>query len=504
MFKRALISVSDKTNLIEFLTPLVSQGLKLVSTGGTARYLREQGWEVVDVSEVTGFPEVLDGRVKTLHPHVHMGLLAVQKNSEHVTALKQFQVEPFDLVVGNLYPFEETLRKRSPEEELIENIDIGGPSFLRSSAKNFETVTVVCDPNDYRWIQEKSYQLSRSDRKKLAAKVFRLISVYDQLISETLDPDQISLWSVGGRLNQKLRYGENSHQQAWWIKKSGTEAGFADAEIFQGKELSYNNLLDLDAALTLCQRFEQPAVVAVKHNNPCGAAVDTNTEAALSKALKADPVSVFGGIIVMNFEVQAVHAQLLKELFLECVLAPKYSPEAREILAAKKNVRVLQWDFPRDRHALEVKSIQGGFLLQQPDTQFSDPSNWEFIGSMPDQGLIRTMQFGERVCASLKSNAIAIVGDGQSLGLGMGQVNRVDAVEQALQRWKKHHADKVNNIVLVSDAFFPFPDSVELAAQQGVRWIVQPGGSLKDSEVKAAAQRLNVNLVLTGIRHFRH
>lgn len=503
MFKRALVSVSDKTNLKDFLSPLVQQGMTLVSTGGTARYLREMGWKVTDVSEVTNFPEVLDGRVKTLHPHVHMGLLAVQSNPEHVQALEKFQVAPFDLVVGNLYPFEEALRKNSTEPELIENIDIGGPSFLRSSAKNFETVTVVCDPQDYHWIQEKSYNLTRDDRKKLAAKVFRLISVYDQLISETLDPEAMSLWSVGGKLKQKLRYGENSHQQAWWIQKTGDTSGLADATIIQGKELSYNNLLDLDAALSLCRRFQSPAAVAVKHNNPCGAAVDQDSEKALDKALKADPVSVFGGIVVVNFEVQESHAHLMKDLFLECVLAPKFSSEALEVLSAKKNLRLLQWQFPRVESTMEVKSITGGYLVQNLDAKFSDPAEWQIVGAQPDEGLVQTIQFGEQVCASLKSNAIAIVADGQTLGLGMGQVNRVDAVEQSLQRWKKHHADQ-KNAVLISDAFFPFPDSVEKAAQQGIKWIVQPGGSLKDAEVKQKAEQLGVNMILTGIRHFKH
>ena len=503
MFKRALVSVSDKSNLVGFLAPLVEKGLSLVSTGGTAKFLREQGWQVQDVSEVTGFPEVLQGRVKTLHPKIHMGLLAKLSQRSHVESLQQFQVQPFDLVIGSLYPFEKALQSQSSEDELIENIDIGGPSFLRSSAKNFETITVVCDPADYKWIQDQNYSLNREERKKLAAKVFRLISVYDQMISQALDPDLISLWSAGGRLHQRLRYGENSHQQAWWISQTGASAGLHQAEVLQGKELSYNNLLDLDAALMLVQRFSQPAAVAVKHNNPCGAAVDTDSFRALEKALSADPVSVFGGILAVNFPVKAVHANRMKDLFLECVLAPDFDEPSRQILSSKKNLRLLKGQWPTLDVRNEVRTIFGGFLVQNPDVRWSDPKDWKIVGASPDPNLLDTIRFGEKVCASLKSNAIAIVGEGQTLGLGMGQVNRVDAVEQALRRWKQHHADK-KQAVLVSDAFFPFPDSIEKAAEQGVRWVVQPGGSMRDEDVISKAQELGVNLVITGLRHFKH
>ncbi|MFN8791929.1 MAG: bifunctional phosphoribosylaminoimidazolecarboxamide formyltransferase/IMP cyclohydrolase [Bdellovibrionales bacterium] len=503
MFKRALVSVSDKSNLVGFLAPLVEKGLRLVSTGGTANFLREQGWQVQDVSDVTGFPEVLQGRVKTLHPKIHMGLLAKLNETAHVETLEHFQVEPFDLVIGNLYPFEQALQNKSSEDELIENIDIGGPSFLRSSAKNFETVTVICDPTDYQWIQKQNYSLNREERKKLAAKVFRLISVYDQMISQTLDPDLISLWSAGGRLHQKLRYGENSHQQAWWIAQTGVSAGLHQAEILQGKELSYNNILDLDAAFLLVQKFSQPAAIAVKHNNPCGAALDADSFRALEKALSADPVSVFGGIVALNFPVKAVHANLMKDLFLECILAPDFDEASRQILSSKKNLRLLKGQWPSVGVRNEIRTVFGGVLVQNPDVRWSDPKDWKIFGAVPDAGLRETMLFGEKVCASLKSNAIAIVGDGQTLGLGMGQVNRVDAVEQALRRWKQHHADK-KEAVLVSDAFFPFPDSIEKAAEQGIRWVVQPGGSMRDEDVISKAQQLGVNLVITGLRHFKH
>lgn len=503
MFKRALVSVSDKTNLIEFLKPLVSQGIEIVSTGGTARSLREQGWKVTDISEVTGFPEVLDGRVKTLHPFVHMGLLGKQSNPDHVKTLSQHQVKAFDLVIGNLYPFEETLKKEASEEDLIENIDIGGPSFLRSSAKNFESIAVVCDPNDYKWIQEKNYILDRTDRKLLAAKVFRMISAYDSLISATLDPIHKNPWTYGARLKSQLRYGENSHQSAYWYEAHGVQNGLTKAQILQGKELSYNNILDLEAAFQLCQKFSEPAVVAVKHNNPCGVSFDINPELAVEKALKSDPVSVFGGIVAINRPVSLEMAKKLNSVFLECILAPKFEKDALELFATKKNLRLLEWDFTKSVPEFEFRSVSGGVLVQSADLRFSVPEEWQIIGEKPSKQLAETLLFGERVCSALKSNAIAIVSAGQTVGLGMGQVNRVDAVEQAIQRWKTHHS-QAKDVALISDAFFPFPDSIEKASQAGIKWVLQPGGSMKDEEVKQTALRLGVNLILTGIRHFKH
>jgi len=486
MFKRALVSVSDKQNLIPFLKPLVEQGMEIVSTGGTAKFLRDQNWKVTDISEVTGFPEILDGRVKTLHPFVHMGLLAKQNDPNHVSALQTHKVKPFDLVVGNLYPFEETLKRQADEEELIEYIDIGGPSFLRSASKNFETIAVVCDPEDYQWIQEKNYQLSRNDRKVLAAKVFRTISAYDSLISRTLDPEGHNPWTFSARIKTPLRYGENSHQKAWWYESSGVTDGLVKAKIIQGKELSYNNILDLEAAFQLAQKFSESCVVAVKHNNPCGVAIDKNPIAACEKALKSDPVSVFGGIVAINTTVTAEMAKLLSPVFLECILAPRFEQGALEIFS--------QYEF---------KSVSGGVLVQQSDARFSDPSEWQIFGEKPSAEMTQTLLFGEKVCASLKSNAIAIVSGGQTMGLGMGQVNRVDAVEHAITRWKTHHSN-TQNVALISDAFFPFADSIEKAASNGIKWILQPGGSVRDEEVKQAALRLGVNLILTGIRHFKH
>lgn len=505
MFKRALISVSQKEGLIEFLRPLVAHGMELVSTGGTAQFLKEQGWSVTDVSEVTKFPEVLDGRVKTLHPYIHMGLLARKDSLSHQKAMKEWDVKSFDLVVGNLYPFEKAVQSHSSESELIEKIDIGGPSFLRSAAKNFSQIAIVCDPKDYEWIQKKNYQLDLQDHKKLAAQVFRLTSCYDQLIATQLDDSIQTQFSFAGKLKQTLRYGENDHQPAWWFENMGVTSGLSMIQQLSGKELSYNNLLDLDAAFGLCKQFQTASVVAVKHNNPCGVAIANNSTEALKKALSSDPVSVFGGIVAVNFEITTQHSDLLNSLFLECIVAPSYSSEALESLKSKKNFRVLQ--IPKSSYQLksesQIRSISGGFLIQKNDLHFSTRPNWKIIGENLSSEVTEDIIFGEKVCAALKSNAIAIVGQGQTLGLGMGQVNRIDAVEQAISRWKKHHPTQ-KNAVLVSDAFFPFPDSIQKCADAGIQWVVQPGGSVKDSEVIAMAEKMKVSLVMTGIRHFRH
>lgn len=505
MFKRALVSVSDKTGLIEFLEPLVKQGLEIVSTGGTAEYLKKQSWKITDISEVTDFPEVLDGRVKTLHPHVHMGLLAKTESQDHMNTLKVHQVKMFDLVVGNLYPFEKALQDDLKGQDLIEKIDIGGPSFLRSAAKNFSSVTVVCRPSDYQWIQEKNYQLDLNDRQTLASRVFRLTSDYDQMIASNLFGQIEDIHSISGKLKQKLRYGENEQQAGFWFQNSGKKSGLTLVDQMNGKELSYNNLLDLDAALNFVSQFKSPVAIAVKHNNPCGAAYGQIGDEVLKKTLESDPVSVFGGIVATNFPITAYQADLLNSLFIECVLAPEYSGEALEILKSKKNIRLLKGaqEIFQKSVSQEIRSISGGFLLQDKDFGSSDPKKWKTIGESLNPAMMELAQFGETVCATLKSNAIAIVGRGQTLGLGMGQVNRVDAVEQAIQRWKKNHSN-VQDVMLVSDAFFPFSDSIQKCFESGIRWILQPGGSIKDVEVIQRVTDLKLNMILTGQRHFRH
>lgn len=504
MFKNALVSVSDKTGLLELLTPWKPE-LRIVSTGGTAQYLRDNGFRVVDVSEQTGFPEVMDGRVKTLHPHIHMALLGKKNDSAHQATLAQAKIENFDLVVCNLYPFEEAVQKKSGFDELIEKIDIGGPSMLRSAAKNFATITVLCDPSDYPAVIEKK-STTREDRQRLAAKVFAHCSVYDSLVSQQLGgKNELNVFPFGGRLQQSLRYGENPRQQAQWWRKPGDMRGLHTARILQGKELSYNNILDLDAAANLVREFSEPGVVAVKHNNPCGAAVGSTLPEACGRALQADPVSVFGGILALNREVDKLCAEMMGALFLECIVAPKFSPEALEFLAKKKNLRLLEWPaLMTSRSATEMKSVSGGFVTQEVDPMASDPATWKFEGGRPDDGVMKDLVFGEKVGASLKSNAIAIVGRGQTLGLGMGQVNRVDAVDQAILRMKNHHSQFKGEAVLVSDAFFPFPDSVELIAKAGIKWVLQPGGSVNDTAVLEKAREMGVKMILTGQRHFRH
>lgn len=503
-FKNALISVSDKTGLVEFIKPLAEQGLRLVSTGGTAKTLRDAGMKVIDVSEQTGFPECMDGRVKTLHPRIHMALLSREGNGEDERLLKEEELDAFDLLIVNLYPFEQTLLKKASQEDLIENIDIGGPSLLRGAAKNFERLTVVVDPADYPRLAEMK-EVPREERQRLAAKAFAHVSSYDAMISQALAPQELFVnFSLGGALKQELRYGENPHQKARWYKRRGARTGWHDAKILQGKELSYNNLLDLESALGLVREFAAPSAVAVKHNNPCGAASSATLDVAVEKCLASDPVSVFGGIVAVNQEVSGRAAESLGKIFLECVVAPKFSKEALDILAKKKNLRLLEWPELTTRDEFwKLQTLQGGFLIQQPDGVHPWNPEWKIVGESPSAEIRDDLSFAWAACAHLKSNAIAIASGKQTLGLGMGQVNRVDAVELAIERMRKFHPT-TSTAVLASDAFFPFPDSVELIHKAGIHWVIQPGGSMRDEEVFARAKELGVNMVLTGQRHFRH
>lgn len=509
--KRALISTSDKSGLIAFLKPLCDQGLKLVSTGGTLAYLQENGLPATDVATLTKFPEVLDGRVKTLHPAIHMGLLADQRNPQHIQQLADHQIAAFDLVVGNLYPFEKTAQDlNSSLEDLIENIDIGGPSFLRASAKNYHSVVVVSDPADYSWVQAKllAKELSENDRKKLALKVFSLTSYYDALIVQKLSSvdDELPYLNIPLKKKLELRYGENAHQKATWFDNPLQSPSLSQVQIHQGKELSYNNLLDLDSAVSFLQPFKSPTCIAVKHSNPCGAASGSSIKEAIRKAVESDPKSIFGGIIAFNREVDLSVCEILKDIFLECLIAPSFTNDALKLLSLKKNLRVLTLpNFKNLKHQQSFKSISGGMLVQEVDHFGS--SDWSFLNAKPDNELLETMQFGEKVVAALKSNSIAIVYRSQTVGLGMGQVNRVDAVEQAIARmtdFRKRASIEMNEVALVSDAFFPFPDSVELIAKAGIQWIVQPGGSTRDQSVFDAAEKYNIGMAITKMRHFKH
>jgi phosphoribosylaminoimidazolecarboxamide formyltransferase/IMP cyclohydrolase len=504
-FKNALVSVSDKTGLVDFLQPLYAQGLRIVSTGGSAKTLRDAGMKVVDVSEQTGFPECMDGRVKTLHPRIHMALLSRQGNAEDQRLLVEEDLQPFDLVIVNLYPFEAALRTKASLPDLIENIDIGGPSLLRGASKNFERLTVVVDPADYPSLLSAD-EVTLQDRQRLAAKAFAHVSSYDAMISQALAPEELfPQFSLGGSVVQELRYGENPHQKARWYRRRGAQTGWHQAKVLQGKELSYNNLLDLESALGLLRDLDGAAAVAVKHNNPCGAASGGESlKESVRQCVASDPVSVFGGIIALNQEVDSGSAEELSKIFLECIVAPRFSPAAMEIFGKKKNLRLLEWpelglrdDFWR------LQTVQGGFLLQQPDRVHLWDADWKIIGEAPSPRIRADLSFAWAVVAHLKSNAISVVEAKQTLGLGMGQVNRVDAVELAIQRMRKHHP-QAKSPVLASDAFFPFTDSIDVLHAAGIRWVIQPGGSVRDAEVIERAQTLGVNMVLTGQRHFRH
>jgi len=501
MYRRALVSVSDKTGLIEFLKPLVEKGLQLISTGGTAQFLRDHQLAVLDVSEVTQFPEVMDGRVKTLHPKIHMGLLARANNPSDLDVLKKFETDMFDLVVVNLYPFEESLKKNLSQAEMIEKIDIGGPSMLRSAAKSFERISVVCDPKDYPRVLESTDRTFLN--KQLAAKVFQHCSYYDSLIGHYLNPESSEQFHVAGKLEKELRYGENPHQKALWYKIGGNLTGFQDFKILQGKELSYNNLLDLDAALTLSLEIPELNAVAVKHNNPCGVAFGSDATDVIQRLVKTDPVSIFGGIVASNALINLKMAEELSKIFLECIVAPGYSDEALALFSKKKNLRLLTYPKTAQKNPFVLKSIMGGFLVQDQDSFPSPVDQWKNFGQPIPENVKADIIFGEKVCGYLKSNSIALIDNKMTIGLGMGQVNRVDAVEQSLGRALKHH-QITPHTVLISDAFFPFTDSIELIAKHKIKWVFQPGGSVKDDEVIKRAQELDVNLIFSGKRHFRH
>lgn len=511
MFQRALISVSDKSKLIELGRFLQEQNTEIISTGGSAKTLQNAGIKVKEVSELTGFPEIMDGRVKTLHPKIHMGLLARHGHPEDQETLKELGGVLFDLVVVNLYPFEETLKKSVPFMEQVEQIDIGGPSMVRAACKSFDRITVLTNPNQYDAILG-GQRPDLETRKHLAAEAFAHTSTYDALVSEFMfgnfEKDQSHIHSetaIAGRKFMELRYGENPHQRAWWYTKLGAKSGWQNAEVVQGKELSYNNILDLDAAQNCLSHLQGPACVVVKHNNPCGVATAKTLLEATTKALAADPVSCFGGIVALNQRLEKDVAEKLSEVFLECVVAPEISEEALQIFRKKKNQRILI--APDQKKFMDGKprflSVWGGFLIQDPDQPSAWSDEWKVIGAQPPAGIKKDLELAWAVCASLKSNAIALASQGQTRGLGMGQVSRVDSVEQAIARLKKFHPQS-KDVVAASDAFFPFADSIELLAAAGVKYVIQPGGSIKDEEVIQRAGELGVTVILTGKRHFRH
>ena len=508
---RALISVSDKSGVVEFAQRLRSADWEIIATGGTMKLLREKGVEVINISDVTGFPEICDGRVKTLHPKVHGGLLARRDNPSHLQALKENGIEFIDMVCVNLYPFRQTIAKPDVTmEDAIENIDIGGPSMLRSAAKNYRDVTVVCDPADYDTVIgqiEASGNTDVETRLKLSAKAFTHTALYDSCIASYLreKADLNEKLFLDFDLVQSLRYGENPHQQAKFYRSSDAGAySLATAKQLNGKELSYNNIQDANAALCIVREFDEPFCVGLKHMNPCGAAVGTDVKDAWTKAYEADKVSIFGGIVAVNRELTREAAELMKPIFLEIIMAPSFSEGALEVLTTKKNLRLLQVDMNRDDRKLkQYVSVTGGLLVQELDRQTAEVVADKCVTDVkPTAGQLADMNFGWRIVKHVKSNAIVVVKDGRTLGVGAGQMNRVGSAEIALKEAKAAGFDK--DLVLASDGFFPFDDTVAMAAEYGVTAIVQPGGSIRDEDSIKKANENGITMVFTGERHFKH
>jgi phosphoribosylaminoimidazolecarboxamide formyltransferase / IMP cyclohydrolase len=520
--ERALISVFDKTGVLDFAKRLAELKIEILSTGGTAKLLRDSGVAVKDVSEFTGWPEMLGGRVKTLHPKVHGGLLFRRNLAEDQKQTKEHGIAPIDLLVVNLYPFEATAAKAGlTAEGLIENIDIGGPTMLRSAAKNWESVTVVTDPADYDAVAkelEAMKETSLATRLALARKVFATTSRYDGVITTELErlsaesgqATLVAKETLPQRVNialeklQPLRYGENPHQHAALYVPAGKAiAGLAVAKQLQGKELSYNNLVDLESARSLAAEFQQPAAVIIKHNNPCGAAEQSTLRDAYLKALACDPVSAFGGVLAFNREVDAATAEEVAKLFVECIAAPGFDARAKGILAAKKNLRLLELPAGglEPERELQLKRVLGGMLIQQSDVGQLDAAALKVVTQRaPTSEELATMKFAWKVCKHVKSNAIVFAREGATMGVGAGQMSRVDSVKIAVMKAQS----SLQGSVVASDAFFPFADGVEEAAKAGAVAVIQPGGSVRDNDVIAAADRLGMAMVFTGMRHFLH
>ena len=513
--RRALLSVTDKTGVVDLGHRLSDLGTEIVSTGGTANILKQAEIKVTEVSQLTGFPEILDGRVKTLHPKVFGGLLGLQDKPEHINAMEQYGIVPFDLIAVNLYPFENVIQSQSLEDnELVEFIDIGGVALLRAAAKNYKHVLVISDPNDYGLVlQEMQSGLGVSDdlRHKLAVKAFSHTAHYDSVIASHLK----ARWDIKDKFNDEttiglrkissLRYGENPHQKAAVYKESGSKPwGVVSANVLQGKEISFNNYLDCEAAWQVALSFTEPTAVIVKHNNPCGVATGKSPAEAYRWALMCDPVSSFGGIVGFNRAVDRETAEEIKKIFLECVIAPSYHPEAREILKTKKNLRLLeQPTLLTSPYDLDVRRISGGYLLQ--DTDKPPVNDLKVVTKRsPSEREKESLDFAWRVAKHVKSNAIVLARGKQTVGIGAGQMSRIDALKIAAMKMKEAKLDVGESLVLASDAFFPFRDVIDESHKIGVTAIVQPGGSIRDNESNQAADEHQMAMVHTGIRHFRH
>jgi len=514
--RRAILSVTDKTGLVDFARKLSAFGIELVSTGGTAKLLRESGIAVKDISDLTGFPEMLDGRVKTLHPKVHGGILHRREDPKHVAAVAEHGISPIDMVVVNLYAFEKTAAKSGVAiEELIENIDIGGPSMIRSAAKNFHDVAIVTSPADYDAIadelQRESGALSHQTKWRLAQKAFATTAAYDSAIASTLESISADSFQIQpdasvfpGTLRFSfhktldLRYGENPHQKAA-MYSDGSGAGVANARQLQGKELSFNNIVDLQAAWDLAQEFEEPVVAIIKHTNPCGTATGKTLAEAYKRALECDPVSAFGGVIGVNRPIDAAAAEEMHKLFLEVIAAPSFDEAAKAKFASKKNLRLVEVVPANQKWVL--KNVSGGMLVQDADARVLQESDLKVVTKRPPTPEeTRALLFAWKVCKHVKSNAIVYARDGQTVGVGAGQMSRVDSAKIGAMKAQL----PLKGTVAASDAFFPFPDGVEEIAKAGATAIIQPGGSQRDPEVIEAADRLGLAMLFTGVRHFRH
>ena len=508
---RALFSVSDKTGVVDFAKELVGLGWEIIATGGTMKLLQDSGLEVINISEITGFPEICDGRVKTLHPKVHGGLLGRRDLDSHIAQLKENGIEFIDMVCVNLYPFKQTIAKPDVTmEDAIENIDIGGPSMLRSAAKNWSAVTVVCNPENYAKIISEIKEhgnTTKETRLQLSAEAYTHTAEYDMMIAAYM--------RKAAGLNEKLfleydlvqslRYGENPHQEAKFYSKA--ECGsysLANAKQLNGKELSYNNIQDANAALCIAREFDEPFCVGLKHMNPCGAAIGTDVVDAWTKAYEADKVSIFGGIVAVNREINKEAAELMKPIFLEIIMAPSFSPEALEILSTKKNLRLLQVDMTKDDSTVDqYVSVNGGMLVQNLDKKTVEVTAQMCVTeTKPTAEQITDLNFGWRIVKHVKSNAIVVVKDGRTLGVGAGQMNRVGSAEIALKQAQA--AGFTEGLILASDGFFPFDDTVTMAAQYGVTAIAQPGGSVRDEDSVKKANECGIAMVCTGMRHFKH
>lgn len=501
MKKRALISVFYKEGVVEFANFLVSKGVEIISTGGTYRHLKENGVPVIEVNEVTNFPEMLDGRVKTLHPLIHAGILAIRDNKEHMETLKERDIQTIDYVVVNLYPFFEKVREDLTFEEKVEFIDIGGPTMLRAAAKNFQDVVVISNKDDYKKVMdeiEENGEVSYKTKKLLAGKVFNLMSAYDAAIANFMldgEEEYPEYLSVSFKKKQSLRYGENSHQSAAFYGSTTLDGAMNTFDVLNGKELSYNNFKDMDIAWKCANEFDEPACCALKHNTPCGVAIGESAYEAYTKAYNVDPTSIFGGIVAFNRKVDKATAEEMVKIFLEVIAAPDYDEDALEVLKTKKNLRVLKiHQKPQDSRYMVT--VDGGILVQEEDKKLIDEIK-VVTEKQPTEEEMKDLLFGMKVVKYVKSNAIVVAHDGIALGIGGGQVNRIWPTEDALERGK-------GATILASDAFFPFRDVVDTAAKYGIKAIIQPGGSMRDQESIDACNEHGIAMVFTGLRHFKH